>query len=283
MSIDSLSAGRVFRAGDVMSRAWRIFIGNILFFLLVPFVVQVVAVVAVVVFAFTFIFAGWATGTIVLAVAGIILAVIAALSVYSIGTAIVLGGAFQRMRGQPLRLGEAIQRAFARLLSLLGLALLWALALGLCVLFSVFFVWTITFLVSGSGSITLQVAWPIVVGFLVFLVPATILFVIWMVVVPACVVEGSGAIASIVRSTDLTKGYRAKIFGIVLLLGLLFVAVSVVQTIVGVFSEVGATVVGTIGWLAWSAYWNCAVVMTYHDLRVAKEGIDTSQIAEIFD
>ena len=48
-------------------------------------------------------------------------------------------------------------------------------------------------------------------------------------------------------------------------------------------SENLAVVVGTIGMLAWSAYWNCVVVMAYHDLRVAKEGVDTSQIAEIFD
>jgi hypothetical protein len=33
----------------------------------------------------------------------------------------------------------------------------------------------------------------------------------------------------------------------------------------------------------WIAYWNCAIIMTYHDLRVAKEGIDTGQIASIFD
>jgi hypothetical protein len=186
------------------------------------------------------------------------------------------------MRGQPLRVGEAMQRAFARLLPLLGLALLWALALGLCLVFSAFFAWAISFVISG-GNVMLLMGWPFVLLFLVFLVPATILFVIWMVAVPACVVEQAGPIASILRSTGLTKGFRWRIFGIVLLLSLLFLVVPIVQTIVGSVSEGAAVVVGTIGLLAWSAYWNCAVVMTYHDLRVAKEGVDTSQIAEIFD
>jgi len=33
----------------------------------------------------------------------------------------------------------------------------------------------------------------------------------------------------------------------------------------------------------WTAYYSIAVVMTYHDLRVAKEGIDIEQIAAVFD
>ena len=41
---------------------------------------------------------------------------------------------------------------------------------------------------------------------------------------------------------------------------------------------------GTLLWGAlWTAYYSIAVVMTYHDLRVAKEGIDIEQIASVFD
>jgi hypothetical protein len=35
--------------------------------------------------------------------------------------------------------------------------------------------------------------------------------------------------------------------------------------------------------MAFGAYWNGIIIMTYHDLRVAKEGVDTAPIAEIFD
>jgi hypothetical protein len=33
----------------------------------------------------------------------------------------------------------------------------------------------------------------------------------------------------------------------------------------------------------YTAYFNIIVVMMYHDLRAAKEGIDTDQIAAVFD
>ena len=64
MSVDSISASGVFRVGDVMSRAWRLFAGNILFFLLVPIVIYVVMVIAFVLFGMTFAFAGVASGVV---------------------------------------------------------------------------------------------------------------------------------------------------------------------------------------------------------------------------
>src|SRR5262249_61462261 len=115
--------------------------------------------------------------------------------------------------------GEVFRRAFARLLALLGLALLWALAFGVCLLFGALFVWAIS-----GGSFIMQPGLSFVL-FLVFMVPATILFVIWMVAVPACVVEGTGPVASIVRSSGLTSGFRLQIFGSVLQLILLFLVV----------------------------------------------------------
>jgi hypothetical protein len=42
-----------------------------------------------------------------------------------------------------------------------------------------------------------------------------------------------------------------------------------------------------IGHLIWSGIWGAFfaifVVVTYHDLRVAKEGVDTDQIAAVFE
>ena len=43
-------------------------------------------------------------------------------------------------------------------------------------------------------------------------------------------------------------------------------------------------VIGTVLWNGvWGAFYAIAVVVTYHDLRVAKEGIDIEQIAAVFD
>ena len=44
-----------------------------------------------------------------------------------------------------------------------------------------------------------------------------------------------------------------------------------------------AVIFGIIWFVVWIALWNCTIIMMYHDLRVAKEGIDTEQIAAIFD
>ncbi len=43
-------------------------------------------------------------------------------------------------------------------------------------------------------------------------------------------------------------------------------------------------IIGKLVWTAvWATYWNSVLIMIYHDLRVAKEGIDTHQIAAVFD
>ena len=44
---------------------------------------------------------------------------------------------------------------------------------------------------------------------------------------------------------------------------------------------------GGVIWLIltaiYTAYYNIVLVMMYHDLRAAKEGVDTEQIASVFD
>jgi len=86
-----------------------------------------------------------------------------------------------------------------------------------------------------------------------------------------------------IRSADLTKGYRWKIFGVMFLLALLSIVASILQIMLAVYNQMAANIL-LISWsLVWLAYWNCNIIMIYHDLRVAKEGVDTEQIAAIFD
>jgi hypothetical protein len=50
---------------------------------------------------------------------------------------------------------------------------------------------------------------------------------------------------------------------------------------------VGSDILSILARLLWGALYGAynaiAVVMSYHDLRVAKEGIDIEQIASVFD
>jgi len=272
MSIDSIGASGDFRVGDVMSRAWRIFIGNILFFLLVPFVMQLITVAVIGVFAVVFIFAGWATSAIGVAAVGIFLALILMVGLHMIGQGWLLIGAFQRLRGEPLRVGEALQRVLGRFVPLTGLGILWSLAV-VGAPFALFFILI--------GLATTLGGWVLVLT-PAYVIPI-ILFVIWLVVIPACTVERLGPIASMSRSAWLTKGYRWKIFGITALFGVLLIVCTLVQLLLTSVSQVVGTIFSFIWPVAWAAYLDCTIIMIYHDLRVAKEGVDTEQIAAIFD
>jgi hypothetical protein len=68
---------------------------------------------------------------------------------------------------------------------------------------------------------------------------------------------------------------------------LLIISVVVSQLITLGLSPVGSfilTLVASLVWAAlWGAYYSIAVAVSYHDLRVAKEGIDIEQIASVFD
>lgn len=252
MSVDAIQAGGDFRVGDVLARAWNIFTGNILFFLGITFFTYLAIGAAVGLFIAPFALAGALGDNWALLVVGAFLALILFLALNTIGEAVLLLGSFQRMRGEPLRVNEALRRAFARFFPLIGLGILWAVALMLCML--------------------------------LFLVPGFILLCMWWVVIPACVVEGLGPLASFGRSAALTKGYRWKIFGLVAVLFLMNgIGSQIADLLFGMAGEVAKGVGALLWFVVWTAFWNCVLIMTYHDLRVAKEGIDTEQLAAIFD
>jgi hypothetical protein len=176
------------------------------------------------------------------------------LLVFSIvSQAVIVHAAFQDMRGRPVRLGESLGVGLARLFPIVGLAIVMAILGG--------------------------------IGFMLLFVPGLILLTMWFVGMPACVVEQLGPLASLSRSSQLTKGHRWKIFGLMLLL----IIISIVVTLVTEYllGAAGGPVLAAIGSLIWNGIWGAfyaiAVVVTYHDLRVAKEGINIEQIAAVFD
>ena len=114
------------------------------------------------------------------------------------------------------------------------------------------------------------------------------LYVIYWVALPTVVVEKSGPIAALGRSSALTRGHRWKVLGIILVWG---VASYVVAMIVELLFFLAS------GQLHSSAFdFAIAPVSTvilglgasiaavgYHDLRVVKEGVGTEEIARVFD
>jgi hypothetical protein len=186
-------------------------------------------------------------------VAWIVVGAFLTIALSMLSQAVVLYAAFQDMRGRPVNLGESLRVALGRLLAIIGLA----------------------FCVSiGAG-----------IGMLLLIIPGLILLTMWYVATPVCVVEQKGPLSSMGRSSELTKGHRWKIFGMILLV---FIVAAIVGGIIGaLLGLTGSTVLVALGTLLWSGIWGAFyaifVVVTYHDLRVAKEGIDTDQIAAVFD
>jgi glycerophosphoryl diester phosphodiesterase family protein len=171
----------------------------------------------------------------------------------TLAQAIILYGAFQAMRGRPVNLGECLSVGLSRFFPIVGLVICAYLA-----------IW---------------------VGLILLIVPGIILGIMWYVATPVCVVEQKGPLASLGRSSELTKGHRWKIFGMVVLL--IIVAGIVGAIIVALLKLTGSWVLMTLGTLVWNGAWGAFYaifgVVTYHDLRVAKEGVDTDQIASVFD
>ena len=171
----------------------------------------------------------------------------------TLSQAVVLYGAFQDMRGRPVDLRESLKVGLRRFFPIIGLAI--------CVSF-----------LAGFAAI-------------LFLIPGLILLTMWFVATPICIVEQLGPLASMKRSRQLTKGHRWKIFGLMLVL--IMVSAVAGPAITAAFTAMGGSMLALIGDLIWNGVWTAfyaiAVVVAYHDLRVAKEGIDIEQIAAVFD
>jgi hypothetical protein len=170
----------------------------------------------------------------------------------TLGEAIIIHAAVQDMRGRPVRLAESLNVVLRRFLPLVGFGLV-----------AIFLIW---------------------LGLTLLIIPGLILYTMWFVGLQACVVERLGPWTSLRRSRELTKGHRWKIFG----LGLLLIITSLASLLIGSgLTAVAGPIVGLIGKLIWKGAWvafaTVVAAVTYHDLRVIKEGMDIEQIAVVFD
>lgn len=127
----------------------------------------------------------------------------------------------------------------------------------------------------------------LMVGMVLFVVPALVLMLTWFVILPVMAVEGRGPIEAFGRSSELMRGMRWRLLLLLVLAGLLWLVVSgmgnglslvlfgtdgswsnaaiqaVVSTLLGVFPAVGAAAV-------------------YHEVRTAKEGDGSHDLAAVF-
>jgi hypothetical protein len=197
--------------------------------------------------------------------------------------AVVLHTAFQNMRNQPANIFESLKVGLRRFFPLLLLGIVVAILILLITMaLSIAAGFVVAISQRGNTIYTVVAAIvAIVSGLAVF----AILYAMWFVAVAACVVERRGPFGAMGRSQQLTKGHRWRIFGLILLLFITSFIISVLVRLI--LSPAGSMIVTFLGNLVWSAIWGgyfaTAVAVSYHDLRVAKEGIDIEQIASVFD
>jgi hypothetical protein len=252
-----------FRVSQIFSRAWKLFTANFWKFFIVTAISEL-PVRAYFLWANAGPagapgpFAGTTMRTIVMFLAFVLVL---------LGQAIVVRIAFQTLRGQPAGLREAALENLARLSPILGLSIL------------------ICLLIFGMlGMFTLLPNVEPGLFAMVFMVVASVLFVRWSIALPACVVEGLGPVDSLGRSARLTKGHRWKIFGIILMVWIPLPAatamIGAAMSFLGpALQHFGQFVLG----VAWITGFNSILTVIFHDLRVAKEGVDSGQIASVFD
>ena len=136
-----------------------------------------------------------------------------------------------------------------------------------------------------ASVIAVIVAVVTFIGFVFFFVPGVVLALILWVAAPAVVVE-RGGLRALARSAELTRGFKGQIFGLALILGLF-------QLVAAIIAETVSTTITTSSLLAWtmaqavglvlSGIWATAVAVTYHDLRVLREGVDTRTVSRVFE
>ena len=182
-----------------------------------------------------------------------------------LGQAVLVHIGFQTLRRQPAGLHAAVQEAVARFFPILGLFL------------------AVCLLIFGMITLLSSLVEPMLFA-MVFMVVVSGLLVRWSLALPACVVEGLGPVDTLGRSAGLTKGHRWKIFGIILLVCAPLPAVTAIleaaMSFIGSsFQYLGQFVLG----VAWITGFNSVLTVIYHDMRVANEGLDSGQIASVFD
>jgi hypothetical protein len=255
-----------FRLGKVISKSIEVFLNNIGAFTLIAGLMLVPTVP-------TYMMDEQTDPALTEAIILLISAVIV-FALWPLISAVILYAAFQHMRGRPVSLADAIAHVLPRSLALLGIMFFGILGMMIAVVVPVVF--NILGVISRDETIMIGVA---------LAVPVLFLMVIWYAAGAACIAEKLGVRQSLRRSRDLTKGFRWRIFALLLLI--------IAGTVIASSLAFATQAAGMNVWVqmavdfVWQGlsggFTSVLVAVSYYYLRVAKEGVDIEQIAAVFD
>jgi hypothetical protein len=162
-------------------------------------------------------------------------------------------GVAQEISGRGFSFGQSVRITLRRSPAILALTLL----IGLCGIFAL----------------------------ALLIVPGVIVFTVYSVTIPACMIEGLGPLKSMSRSAFLTKGNRWRVFGI---LSELYIGGIAIEQLVHFILErltgdIAALAISLTFDIVLGAFTAVALGVLYAQLRVAREGVDIEHIAAVFD
>ena len=172
----------------------------------------------------------------------------------SLATAVLVYGVYQELRGQRVGLGPCLSVGMANLPLVIGVSLLYGLA--------------------------------VVGGLLALIVPGVIAALGLFVAVPVAIIEKLPTMESLKRSLALTRGYRGRIFGVMLILGLVNGGIHYVLTQIIASSpsdQALAAWISTPVTVVFTVLNSCATALVYYHIRAEVEGLDADQLAAVFD
>jgi len=263
---DVAITGEPFRIGTCLSKALSVYFANFVSFTAMGLLVLVPGFMVLMMF-FGNLLASLgpalltAEGRLLLTpltVAGFLAAFIAVLALQYLLIGTVVYGALQYLQGNTPPATAALAQGLKRSVPLIGLAAVTTVLVG--------------------------------AGLLLLVVPGIIIALMLSVAVPVQMVEGPGVFASLSRSRELTKGLRWQLLGLFVaaIAGCIGVTALVTLPFDFLLPREGAMtlaggIIETAVQLFTTVFLAVLVAVAYHELRVAKDGVSTAQLAAAFD
>lgn len=141
-------------------------------------------------------------------------------------------------------------------------------------------------------ALSILLAIAVGLGFMLLIVPGVMLYVMWSVAAPALVEERRGVIGSFGRSRQLTKGARWTIFGILVVMVIMYYLLLALAAAVGLGTlnpeamtgklPIGYLAVNLIVGLLANVVWGTVQASLYVELRDWKDGPMGEKLEEVF-
>jgi hypothetical protein len=185
----------------------------------------------------------------------------------------IIFATLQHLQGQPPRIGECLARGLRAMPATFAASLLFLIVLGLLV--------AIAGMILGSIMAGLGAA-AVLIG-LLFGAAALYVYSIYWVFVPALLLEGAGILGCFGRSADLTRGFRGKIFAILVLIAVANWVIAFANQLLVEAAPIAGSVIDIGSGLLFLALSPVLATVGYYHLRAEKEGLGVEDVVRVFD